>query len=368
MMLVSATIAVWAAVPASGQGAADTEQGAPTPAEIRENPPATINEALDKALASLRMAERSTDQAEANEAFERVQTYLGFVLGQDPANLRAQYYQARLLILKGRKRDAIRPLTRWVESREGGNDWEGHFILGSLYLESQFYKLAKPILEKAAELNPREPRIYSALSRCAEALLDRDKAVAYAQRAVEQAGANATPAQHRLLANAMANAGQLSAADAQAGIAINLAQQRIQQVGATLPALKELDQGLNVAQGIKERMLKAGSGDLRLYYEIMQLLQHRSRVARLSDAHGALVWAFRGMEAARKANEPPPEPLAIEMARLLVVVGRKDEAVNVLQRTLESYPGSTEARQLLNALDPPLPGDDTTSSMGGASP
>ncbi|MEE9297037.1 MAG: hypothetical protein V3W34_19005 [Phycisphaerae bacterium] len=360
---------VWAAVAsaltASGQSPApQTERGETHGFEsVGLAAPVSVAEALDRALIDLRIAETSQGP-KATAALQRSHAFLNFAFGREPGNRRAKYYQGRMLVLSGRPQEALGRLRDWQKSRAGQNDWEVHFILGQVYQSIQFDKMAKPMLLKAVELNPREARCHSALARCAARLLDRETAIRHAREAIKLLGTEIGADAYMLLAEALLLNGQLAGAEQAGRFAKDLAMAEARQSGGSIVTLTKANQCVQLLLRIAQLKLQAHPDKIELYLETSRLIQEQADIAARTAAHQALEWAGRGL---RKAGDQPPEPLLVDAARLLIRIGNTDAAAKVADRIIELYPLSKDARQILDQLRA-LPVDETPPTAGVHSP
>jgi len=332
--------------PAIGQSpASDAKSAPPTAVDIEET--------LDRALIALRKAEaRGPD---AKEAFDRASSEIRSVLVNDPLNPRARYYQGRLMILGGRSRDARSLIERWTLSAEGRNDWEAHFLLGKIYAAGGYNKLVKPSLKRALALNPRNPGVYRELAKCEMHLLEYDAAVGHAREAIRTLGPNVTPAEYLLLAQLLVLQHHLEEANTQTQSAIDLATSAAGKKEAGVDELRILDDCLAMALNVQQAMLDAEPGNGEHYLSISKLIQRRAEIDLKRRAYDALVWAKRGLENVKNA----PEGLYLDAIRLMVRVGRSDEATEYTRRMLEAYPDSADAKSILGSLSPERSGPAT---------
>lgn len=354
----------------TGTAPAQPPPAAPT-FDTSSEPAPEIAEALERALADLRLAEaRGPD---LKEAFERARASLDFVLQRDPANLRGKYYSARLLIIAGRAADAQSTLIAWTRSRQGQNDWEGHLILGQLYNEGKFPALAEPILEKAAELNPNDPRVLGELAKAEANLMKREEAINHARDAVKAMGKDVSSAAYILLAETLALNAQLEDANKACGYAIQLAAARVGRTGADVPSLKALDEAVGKSLGVLQKLVQAQPGNVEAYLAMANLLQERIKVTSLLAVHDAFAVVWRGMQVASQGGKAPPEALTLEAAKLLLKLNRRNEALSVLNKLLELYPQNTEAATLREQLlaqqqEQPPPGETAPPVVAPAPP
>jgi tetratricopeptide (TPR) repeat protein len=353
-----AFIAILTIAPAAVQAQTPTETPAEKPAQPQETP-ATVDELLDRALVEIRTAE--AQGTKWPEAFERANHLVGSALKTDPENPRAKFYYARLLILSGRGGESRSTIEAWTRSRDGQNDWEGYFLLARIYEAGQFFKLAKPVLLQALELNPREPRILVELSKCSASLFERTAAVKYARDAIKMMGNDVTPEAYRLMAGSLLLAGQIKDAERAAKYAINLALEQVRSPGAGLADLTSLDTSLALDLEIKQKRIELEPTRYNLYVETATLIQQRAEVASKMAVENALAVIWKGLQT---AGDDAPEELAIELPKLLARLGRREKAIAALKRLLEMYPNSTEGKRMYELMVPPEtptePAPDTT--------
>ncbi len=304
----------------------------------------SIDELLDRALAFIRRAEaRGPD---AQDAFRKAREIVEAVLERERFHRRASYYRARLLVLADRSQEALGTIQRWVASPEGENDWEAHLLLGRLYQEGGFYKLARPSLKTALSLNPRSPRIFTELARCEANLHEYAVAARYARQAIDILGDDATATEYILLARILSQGGQVEEAEQQIIIALNTARSAVREQGATPGGLDALSRALDLAVSIKEARLQDDRQSPELYLELARLSRERGRVAALNRANEALEWARRGITRAPVA----PPILYLEAIELLIELGRTAEAKSLAKRMLEAHPDHPRARELAGDL------------------
>jgi tetratricopeptide (TPR) repeat protein len=300
----------------------------------------SIDELLDRALSYIRQAEaRGPD---AQDAFRKAREIVETVLARDRFHRRASYYRARLLVLADRSQEALGIIQRWVASPEGENDWEAHLLLGRLYQEGGFNKLAIPSLKTALSLNPRSPRILTELARCEANVLEYNDAARHARQAIDILGPEATAAEYTLLARILSQSGELDEAEQEIVIALNSARSAARDQGAAPATLDALSKALELAVRIKEARLQTDRQSPELYLELARLSRERGHVAALNRANEALEWAKRGIDSTPVA----PPILYLEAIELLNELGRTAEAKSLAQQMLEAHPDHPRAREL----------------------
>ncbi len=350
-LLINLIVGTWlvpAAVPAQPVPAPPLPPSADT---VDADAPADLAEALDRALIQIRIAEER-DPVRSQDAFGQLNTLLTWALEREPGNLRARFYQARAYVLGGREAEAISRFQDWIRSREGQNDWEGHYILAQVYFDMEFFKLAKPLLEDAIVLNPREPRPYLLLSKCEAKLLNRQGAIARVRQAIQMLGDNVDPDTYILLAEAfLLNKQYADALDA-ARRSKELALFKVRESGGDYSALTKANECIQVALKVTQTALEANPDNAVMYLSMSQLLQQQAQMSTLTTLHAALSWSLQGIQ---RAGDRPSEAGLLDVAQLLLRVGRAADAARVINNTLELYPDSTRAQQLRDRLPAQTP-------------
>ncbi len=303
---------------------------------------------LDQILLDLRESEAKGPNWQ--EAFARARTRLDLVRKRDPRNVRAEYYLARVLILEGRSNLGINRLLEWTKSRHGATDWEGHYILGKVYFDTEYYKLAKPVLEKAMELNPRAAEICSVLCKCETKLLKPQEAVRRAEQAVRLLGPDATADTFILVAEAHALNEDLSQAEVAARTAHDLAERAVRKQGSSSTTLKKLDECIRLVLSITQSRINVEPDNVKLFLEMSRLIQEQADVASELAAHSALQWTMLGIQ--RSGTKPPTEVHVIDVLTLLKRVGRLNDAAKFAERGLEFFPQSSRIAEIQKTLPP----------------
>lgn len=307
--------------------------------------PEELAHALDEALAALRIAEARGEGAK--EAFERAGARVRFVLERDPGNLRAKYYQGRMLLLSDRKPEALDSLVQWTKSREGQNDSEAHNILGRVYYDIQFYKMAKPILEKAIELDPRSPDSYILLARCEAKLLHRKEALDRIQEGIQLLGADADADTYMLLTDVLLLNQQTEPAERAARYAKELARAKVRESGGDVAGLKKVDTCIALVLKVVKMKVNADRTDVRACMEMSDLLLEQSQVTALTGNMAALGWLQEGL---RRAGDRPPATLLLSGSRLLMRLGRVEQAVQWADVAVRLYPDNSEVTEFRATL------------------
>lgn len=162
--------------------------GAPAVAGDSTAAPAlSVADAITKARALFDRVDNSEGEVGWSDVEPDIQACISAIQAQDRNNPWLFYLWGRGFALGGRRGDAIEQLQRFVETREGRNEWRSYQLLGDLFVE-EFPRLAQSNYEKAAALKDNEPGIFFGLSRCAAKVGKSEDAARLAERAVEADG------------------------------------------------------------------------------------------------------------------------------------------------------------------------------------
>jgi tetratricopeptide (TPR) repeat protein len=362
----------WAQAPGEQSDQAPDEQSDQAPRSLEDvlkEGPITPAQALDLALVALRIAEARGP--EAKDAYASVHQHLGLVFSKDPNNARALFYRARLMIVVGRSAEAIPNIRRWINTLQGQNDWEAHLILGELYVNGAYYKLARPLLEKALQLSPLEPRIHIALSKCMVKLLDRKNAEFYAQKAVEilEQEGRAGPSVYILWADALLLQQKPDQAVVAIRKAVGMAGKANREVGGSPATLSTLAQTYAKYEEVLKGSLRLKPDSWDYYVDLAVAIEQKARIGMRLASYEALMVVRQSLALADKAGvQPPPEVLLIKDLRLLVDVGKTQEAIESARKLLTLYPANSEAPEILKALVEEEAAQETVPTAGAQSP
>lgn len=350
--------------------AADTEPPTAQLPAVDDPNALDVDAELDRVFVDLVLAE-SRDPKKSKEAFARARMLVGAVLGLDPYNLRALYYQGRMDILIGKSNLAVTRIQDWNNSPLGRNDWEGHYILGNVYVGMEFYKLAKPSLESAIELNPTEPRPHRLLSVCESKLANRKAAIKSATRYIEllEQSSGIDVDGPLLLAETLIADGQLPRALAVTKIGKKMAMDEVQATGGSVSTLLKAEQYIQLQQNIVQTVLKIKPDDPQAHLDMSKLVQEKGGIGSLRSAHVALVWVFRALEL---SGDRPSEPIFLDAIGLLTRIGRTNEALAIASRARMIHPISVEiaraydylASKAASAADAAPPPGDSPPTAG----
>ncbi len=326
----------------------------PTMAQSPSAPPdsgtkPSADEAYRAALSAMTALEEG-DQSQISPAvFEETNRLLTALRVADPAHPRLTYLVARFNALAGRSGDAIEQLRRFVDTREGRNEWEAHRRLGDLFV-NEYPQLAKASYERAGELKANEPAVLLGLSNCAYKVGQLDEALRLARQAVEADGRKTVRVIGHLARMSIAKQ-QWSEAEKASAQAVELALKKVEAAPGRRRPLEELDSQYQlVVDLIQSRIAEAAAGPDD-YLRLAGFFRKRNELAAKLNLHECL----RIVETGVNALPSPPARLLEEYAVLLAEVGRTDDARASFEKVLALDPANVTAAQWLERLRPPPP-------------
>ncbi|MEK7710546.1 MAG: tetratricopeptide repeat protein [Planctomycetota bacterium] len=274
----------------------------------------------------------------------------------DPANPWLTYLYGRAYAFSHRNGDAIDQLRRFVETRDGRNEWKAFRVLGDLFV-GEFPRLAKANYERAAELNPNEPSALAGLSICANKTGDRDEALRLARRAVEADGRRAVRFVHHL-ARTLASMKQWDEAEREALSALHLAEEGVRgQPGVRGPLQTMATQYDLLIDIVGGRIGETAGAIADDYVRVSDYMARRADVAAQLAKYDRLILLQHGMDT---TGADASARLRESYAAALADVGRNDDAVAQFEKLLSLEPDNAAAKERLAKLRAPLePGNLT---------
>jgi len=313
----------------------------PTPSDAKPSP----EEAFRAAEEALVQAEQQDEGEVRATAMEEINRRLTTLQGVDPTHPWLSYLYGRAYALAGRTGDAIDHLRKFVETREGRNEWQAHRRLGDLFV-AEFPRLAKASYDKALALKAGEPSALMGLSTCAYKTGDVDEALRLAQQAVDSDGRQTVRIVAHL-ARMFTAKQQWADADRTAVLAMELAEAAMRKRPGvrgpvqTLAAQYDLLADLLQAR-IKEKV--AGADD---FVRLAGFIRKRNDVAARLALHDAL----RVLELGVNSTAPnTPARLHEQYAVTLAEVGRTEDAVVAFEKLLTLAPSNSTATDWLERL------------------
>ena len=321
--------------------------GEPAPAaEIVAVAEISPDEALQQAIAAFDRLEHAKVQAEREEVLEEATQLTRRLELADPDNAWILYLTGRGYAAVGLKGDAIEDLTKFVESREGRNEWAAYRILGDLFVDG-YPNLAKKKYEQANYLKPNEPSVLIGMAVCMSSLGDKEKALEHAESAVSADGGRTL----RYLATAARlymGAGQLPVARRHAQDALERAKQELRVGQTAVELVRQLDAQYQLLYDILTRQIQTTPEDPDLYLALVRYMRERMQVSQLMLVAEAVALLEAGIQ---RAGGTPPVALLLEYGSLLKDLGRFEDGKRAYEQVLQADPGNRIAREGLDKLN-----------------
>ncbi|MCK4661061.1 MAG: tetratricopeptide repeat protein [Phycisphaerae bacterium] len=328
----------------SNDKAADTGESAPGESQM------TLEEMIEAAYKAVETAE-SGGPDEIQDAFARANKLLTTIRLRDPLSVDADFISGRLSLLLGRPREAIGSIDKYAKSRKGENDWLAFKMLGDLYLQARYYRMARDKYRKAADLNPREPDPYAGLSKTELSLARSGRAIEHARRAIELDSRNPPPERepryHAVLGEALLGNHKPEEASEAVTKAMEFARERVRSDPTNTELLLKLDAYSELLGKVIGTIIINFPERTEEYARLAHVQIERAEIAHILSLHRILLTIQQGIE---RSGDNPPAVLILEQAKLLLAVGDPQEAVKVLADLLAGDPGNTEAQQLLEQI------------------
>lgn len=322
------------------------------PASAPAAPAHSIEELVqsaDRYLNSLEILD-ADDRVAIEHTLSDLESTLQSLEAQAPDHPRLPYLKARALASAGRDGDAVTQVRRFLESREGRNEWKAHRLLGDLFVD-EFPQLSRSAYAKALELNPGEPSVLFGLSRCAHKLGQIDEALSLARRAVE---AQPDSRYFAHLARIFVARRQWPEARREALAAADHARRALRDQPGRRAAAADLDVQLRLLTDVLQVRLRDIDPTADDYLELAGALAERAANANLLS-HFDRVSVLA--QAVRHFQPDVPVTLREQYATALVEVGRRQDAADEFSAILETDPANTVAvywlERLKNTADAP---------------
>ena len=313
----------------------------PTPPDAKP----TREDALRAAVEALEEVEQQDDGAIRATAMEEINRRLTTLQGVDPTHAWLPYLYGRAYALAGRTGDAIDQLRKFVETRDGRNEWQAHRRLADLFI-AEFPRLAKASFDKAAILKPNEPTILLGLSTCAYKVGELDEALRLAQQAADSDGRKTVRIVNHLARMLIAKQ-QWTDADRAATLALELAESSVRHRPGTSGPLKTVDAQYQLLIDLLQARVAEKVAVAEDFLRLASYIRKRSEVTARLALHDVL----RTVEAGVNATAPNTPPrLQEQYAITLTEVGRTDAAITAFEKLLALDPANTSAAAWLERL------------------
>jgi len=340
-------------LPADAQPPAGPRPPGPQAAKEPGTPPApagpemSIEEATRLAVDALDRLESGADVEDVQPIPAEASRLIELLRVRDPNNPWLAYLYGRFYALTGRRAEAVEQLRRFVETREGRNEWRAHRLLGDMFVD-EYPRLAEASYQRAAALNPGEASILFGLSRCLSKLGDTEKAVDLARRAAAADNRrNVRYVAH--LATLLKGAGRLDEAQAEAESAVALGRRLMSGTPASRFALLVAEAQYGLLIEIMQLRVGGPAPSAQDYLRLATAIRERGQIAELLTLHEALSVIEAGVE--KTAPNTPPSLLE-QYGITLSDAGRRDKAVSVFEKLLQADPNNSVAQTWLRRLRP----------------
>lgn len=336
------------------RGPESTPPSTGRPAAPPTSPPEmSVDEAIRAANDALDELPSATDSDIRSSLLDELDRLTEIVRNAEPSNPWLHFLYGRAYAATGRQGDAIDLLRKFVETREGRNEWRAHRILGDLFVD-EFPRLANANYRKAAALNDHEPTVLLGLSRCAAKIGAYAEAVRLAEQTVAADGRQ-TIRYLNHLARLLVDGRQWTRARREAQAALRLADQAARNRPGERGPLQVLDAQYQLLVDVSTGLTNETPAASQPYLETARYLRARGDNAAMMYLFQILRVLEVGIE--RTAPNPPPELLQ-EYAQTLAQVGRRDQAIAEFERLLSLDPSNPVAAEWLRRLHEPQPEAD----------
>jgi len=319
----------------------------PTPSDVKPSP----EEALRAAEEAIVGAEQQDEGVVLPTVMEEINRRLTTLQSVDPNQLRLSYLYGRAYALAGRTGDAIDQLRKFVETRDGRNEWRAHQQLGDLFV-AEFPRLARASYDKALALKAGEPTALMGLSTCAYKTGEVDEALRFAQQSADSDGRQTVRIVAHL-ARMFTAKQQWADADRTAVLAMELAEAAVRKQPGRRGPVQTLEAQYDLLVDFLQARIKekvAGPDD---FVRLAGYIRKRNDVAARLALHDAL----RVLELGVSSTAPnTPARLQEQYALTLAEVGRTAAAVAAFEKLLALDPSNSTAADWLERLRSKNPG------------
>lgn len=313
-------------------------------------PTVPTDDLIRKAKELLDRADQSIVSAERQKMAEQVLGLVDELRSREPTNVWLVYLSGRVHALSQRGAEARDELRKFLETKEGRNEWTAFRTLGELFVQ-EFPRLARGHFEQALRLRPQEPNCLLDLSICDWRLGNMTSALQFAQLAASVDGKrNVRFVSH--LASVLAANKQWPQAEIEATTAVQLADDAGKQSSGVREYVQRLDNQYNLLIEIIQARIKESPGDAENYLRLVDVQRRRADVRAKLRQYDVLATLELGMN-----NATPPIPISLRerFGIALVDVGRIEDAIEQFKSILETYPDHALAMEWLSKLQPSQP-------------
>ena len=314
----------------------------------------TETSALRAAQEALDRLEEANGEAAVRAILDEVNRHVADLRASDPDHPRLSYLLGRIYQVTGRGGDAIDQLRKFVQTREGRNEWRAYRMLGDLFVE-EFPRLAKANYEQAAALKAGEPSVLYGLSLSATKLGRQEEALRFARQAVESDDAGAV-AYVSHLARILMSQQAWEDAERTARSSLELARRAMRDKPSRSDPIQVADaQYALLMEIVQSRLAAAGPRSAEptgvdavetadLYLRLAGFVRERMHLASILSQHQVLLVLEAGVG---RTSPDTPVDLLEAYALALADVGRSDDALDTFQRILAASPQNARAAEWL---------------------
>lgn len=308
----------------------------------------TLEDTVNAAVRSLVQLEDTTNSKQFAEILDELTGLIEQTRQIDPQTPWLDYLHGRMYAATGKPGDAVAQLRKFVETREGRNEWHAYRLLGDLFI-NEFPRLAQSNYQKAASLNSGEPAVLFGLSRCASMLGRKNEAVNLATQTVDaDRGQSVEYLSH--LAKTLALYQNWTGALEVSEKAVALAQQQIDASPGQRELLLELDTQIRQTIEILLVRISDATDDLEIEHGYLKL----AKFARRRADNGSILSAFDVLDilqaGVERTQPDTPASLLEPYAVALAGLGRTAEAIERFQQLQAADPNNTTAADWLARL------------------
>lgn len=265
-----------------------------------------------------------------------------------PNNTQALLGLAEAYLVAGNSLQAVEIYNRCRKLSPG--DWRPDFGLGTVYLQTNYHRLARPFLERALRLAPNQPqsrgRVAMNLALCYKGLHQTADALSMARQALALDPTNIEV--RRLLISLYVDAERFDDSLAEVQATADMLRDSMAKGPDDGTLAAQLLQILSMRVELLQAKIQAQPDDPSLRVQMVDALEQVAQADQVVTYHNALAHA----EAALAKAPQDPDVLFVH-ARLQHLVGRPAKAIEDLQALLKIAPNDTRARQLLARIQAP---------------
>jgi tetratricopeptide (TPR) repeat protein len=227
-------------------------------------------------------------------------------------------------------------------------DWRADYGLGTVYLQMNYFRLAKPFLERALQLSPNQPqargRVATNLALCYRGLHQTTEALDMARRAL---ALDPTAIEvHRLLIALYVDANRVDDALAEVQATTDSLRATLVKTPDDRPKSEQLLQILSMRVDLLKAKIAAQPDDPVIRLQMADAMEQVS----LANQQATYQLALEQVDVALQKVPQDPDVLFAH-GRLANLIGRPAKAIEDLQALLKIAPNDARAKQLLEKIE-----------------